>query len=88
MTRTGIRAQYTARRDLLVDLFHEHFDIRSDLVSFGPGAGVRAMPGMVGYAKRSGKGEKHSADRIISFVPPTSGMFVCVRSLPAIRYCE
>lgn len=63
----------------MVDLFHQHFDIKPEAAfSYGPGSGIAPIAGLVGYAKAQTKSEKRSGERLIGFVPPTSGMFVCV----------
>lgn len=70
----------------MIDLFHQHFDLRPEpAFSYGAASGVRPLPGLVGYAKRSAVKEKATDDRLIGFVPPTSGMFVCVSSASPVR---
>ena len=69
----GLRAQYRARRDAMLDSFAEAFDLRRE-----DGVGlVASSHGYVGYPKRRhGKSEKTPRDvALCSFVPPTSGMF-------------
>jgi aromatic amino acid aminotransferase I len=81
----GIKATYRMRRDWLCDLFEEEFDLQHD------GANVVALldgriKGVTGYAKtQSTKWDEkkaqlgvagHGKTPLISFVPPTAGMFI------------
>ncbi|KAJ3571430.1 hypothetical protein NP233_g3765 [Leucocoprinus birnbaumii] len=75
----GLRAQYTERRDLCIDLFHEFFELQEQ------SPGVKGTP-YNGYLKsRSPEALNYWAEKfddevkqrpVISFVPPTSGMFL------------
>lgn len=86
MLLIGLANQYTIRRDFIIDRFAEEFD-----VSIGAPAEKSTADYFVGcnvytaYSKqgRAAFTEKSGADRValVSFVPPTAGMFVWVRFL-------
>jgi aromatic amino acid aminotransferase I / 2-aminoadipate transaminase len=73
----GIKAQYTLRRDLFIDSLMKELD-----VTLTKGEGF--LEGAMVYegSLKTGKGaisEKAAKKTVVSFVPPTSGMFVWVR---------
>jgi aromatic amino acid aminotransferase I len=76
----GLRAQYRERRDLCLDLFGQIFDLRDR--SLGDNTTIYD-----GYVKPSSlhppnfwaeKFDEPKQFPVISFVPPTSGMFLWV----------
>ena len=84
----GLANQYTIRRDFIIDRFAEEFDLRVGVVSekstidYFAGCNVyTAYP----KVRRRVVSEKTTVEReaLLSFVPPTSGMFVWVRIFSA-----
>jgi aromatic amino acid aminotransferase I len=72
----GIKAQYTARRDALIDAMMNELDI-----SLTKGTGIlEGATVFEGSIKESGRSAIMEKKRriVVSFVPPTSGMFVWV----------
>lgn len=84
----GIRAQYTARRNALVDALVNAFDIEEGVADGDEFAPLKG-PVMIYIARSktakvsSWRGEKEKKGKVLfSFVPATAGMFVWVRSGP------
>ena len=79
----GLANQYTTRRDYIIDQFAEEFNLRIGVVSeksnidYFTGCNVYTA-----YPKEGSKvmSEKATVEKeaLLSFVPPTSGMFVWV----------
>ena len=71
----GIRAEYTTRRDAFIDAMMDELDIS---ITKGTGIleGATVFEGAVKQSGWSVRTEKRKA--VVSFVPPTSGMFVWV----------
>ena len=67
----GLRAQYTKRRDFFVDLLIQKFDIEIKHSS-DKSSGVTVYQASLRNSQLKGP--------IFSFVPPTAGMFVWVRT--------
>ena len=78
----GLRFQYKARRDLILDLLTTHFKVKKQVLEIMPGIW---QLGYKGYNHPSTvKGffsseEKVSGNHLVSFVPPTAGMFIWIR---------
>lgn len=72
--------QYKTRRDHLVDILHEEFDLQISPARDGIWKGADVY---TAYQKVSGVdiGEKFNRKEMFSFVPPTSGMFIWVRDI-------
>jgi len=79
----GLQAQYTDRRDFMMDCFIDSFDVSltySDGKSF-----IEKMPVYVALAKAKPirrttlLGEKQGRKPIFSFVAPTSGMYIWIK---------
>ncbi|PPQ63863.1 hypothetical protein CVT24_009489 [Panaeolus cyanescens] len=72
----GIRAQYTDRRDYLLDCFQEKFHLETctSPMSIWDGSVSYAA-----YAKTSRGSDEKQRGPMFSFVPPTSGMFLWIR---------
>ncbi|KZV86025.1 PLP-dependent transferase [Exidia glandulosa HHB12029] len=74
----GLQAQYTARRDALVDGLLDGFEFS---LSYGDGASyLKGLPVYSCFPKKGGRSFKREKQvgRMLSFVAPTSGMFVWV----------
>ncbi|KAI9432476.1 pyridoxal phosphate-dependent transferase [Lactarius indigo] len=73
----GLRAQYQHRRDFLIDCFAEEFELFPEPGTASGGGGPASL---CAYPRRSGGDEKaaRSARPLLSFVPPSSGMFLWV----------
>ncbi|KAI9464294.1 PLP-dependent transferase [Russula earlei] len=74
----GLRTQYKLRRDFFVDCLMEEFDVVPTPASAVPGAWVAAGDQMtiVFSAYRRGSMDKEKPRPLLSFVPPSAGMFV------------
>jgi len=75
----GIRTQYKLRRDFFIDCLSDEFDLFPTPASAIPGAWAASgdnVMALSGYVRGSTKKEK--TRRLLSFVPPTAGMFVWI----------
>lgn len=80
----GLQAQYTARRDTLVDSLLDGFEFS---LAYADGAGyLNGLPVYSCFPKggllkgaRGGMEKQRAMGRVLSFAAPTSGMFVWVR---------
>lgn len=72
----GLQAQYTARRDTLVDSLLDGFEFS---LAYADGAGY--LNGLPVYScfPKGRRGIEKQVGRVLSFAAPTSGMFVWVR---------
>ena len=78
----GIRAQYTIRRDLMIDALRNAFDLEEQYEGeFSPISGPVKI--IVGRSKQYClRGEKSKV--LFTFVAPTAGMFIWVRIFHAV----
>lgn len=92
-TPTGLKTQYTLRRDLFLDIISEEFDLSTSIGTSSMGAWsgctvytayAKPKTSMFGTVMMS---EKVQRTRLLSFVAPSSGMFVWVRPIyfPLLR---
>ncbi|KAL6309824.1 PLP-dependent transferase [Sparassis latifolia] len=74
----GLAIQYTRRRDFFVDCFANEFDLKRSTSDFSLWQGWDVYDG---YTKPRNQfmSEKKSSVKVLSFVPPTSGMFLWVK---------
>jgi len=77
---TGLGTQYTIRRDFFVDCLGDEFDLQ---LSYARNGIWEGRDYYLASTKSSGKkmSEKFGRKIMFSFAPPSSGMFVWVRSL-------
>lgn len=82
----GLAVQYKTRRDYIIDCFAEEFHLRRSLGTHGVWKDLEVYDL---YAKppsdASGLEKFDFGSKLISFVPPTSGMFIWV-SLRSAQY--
>ncbi|CAL1700165.1 unnamed protein product [Somion occarium] len=76
----GLAVQYTGRRDYIIDCFAEEFHLRSSIGTTGIWNGLEVYD-LYAKPKRNASGlEKFDfGPKLISFVPPTSGMFIWLK---------
>lgn len=73
----GIKAQYTMRRDLMVDGLGHAFDMHVEYTNDFSAPLTSSVKVMVGRSKRDAAKEK-TGKVLFSFVAPTAGMFLWV----------
>lgn len=79
----GLQTQYTIRRDFIIDRFAEEFDLQSvketEIDCFKGRVVYTAYPRSRSTLWMSEKSSPLDRKPLLSFIPPTSGMFVWVR---------
>jgi aromatic amino acid aminotransferase I len=73
----GLRTQYKLRRDFFIDCLSDEFDLFPTPASAIPGAWAASGDNVMvlsGYVR--GSTNKEKTRRLLSFVPPSAGMFV------------